>query len=434
MNIEIKYIPAVLPIGNNIEIQTITVYIQNNIIAGINVKPDDFTDDKVFVNNEKKLLIPGLVNTHTHSYMSLFRNHADDLPFDEWFFKRILPLEDRLTGDDAYWGTMLSCIEMIGTGTTCFADMHMFPRRTIQAVHETGIRAVLARGLVGAYKDGKPDDGGRLREALEDIDFYKKQCNGGLITFFLAPHAIYTCEPEYLRYIAQAAQENDLGIHIHLSETQKEFDDCVRKHKMTPVELLESAGVFNVHTLAAHCVYVTENDINILCKHNVNVATNPVSNMKLGNGFAPITKLLSAGVNVSLGTDSAASNNSLNLFKELNALTLIHKGAEKNPTAINVKNGFKIATANGAKALSLDSLTGSIKIGMKADLAILNLDAPNFYPHNDIIAGLSYSATGTETETVIINGEVVMENREFKTIDTERVYYEVEQISNRLVN
>jgi 5-methylthioadenosine/S-adenosylhomocysteine deaminase len=308
----------------------------------------------------------------------------------------------------------------------------MFKHQVVRAVSDSKMRAVLARGLVGSCQDGVLEDGDRMREALEDIAYYKENFKGGLLSFFLAPHAIYTCDSGYLRHVIRTAGAQGLGIHIHAAESTREFDDSLTNNHMTPIAYLDSLGMFHTHTVAAHCVYVTEEDIDILAKNNVHVVTNPISNMKLGNGFAPVPKLLSAGVNVALGTDSAASNNSLNLFRDLSALTLIHKGESKDPTAVSAKEGFLMATLRGAKALGLASATGSIEVGKAADLVVLNLDTPNFYPRNNLISALSYSATGKEVETVIIGGEIVMDKNGFKTIDAERVYYEIAQISEKL--
>ena len=431
MNIEIKNVFTVLSDEQNVTVEKTDVYIKNSEIVGVNEKPKEFLAEKTIDGKGKKLLIPGLINTHTHSYMSLFRNIADDLPFHDWLFKRIEPLENQLSSKDAYWGALLSCVEMIKSGTTCFADMHMFKNKIVNAVNESRIRAVLGRGLVGSYENGIVNDGDRVKEFIDDIEYYSDNFNDDLISFFLAPHAIYTCTPDYLRYISDIAEERKLGIQIHVSESKAEVDNCCEQFKMTPVELLDEIGLLQNHVLAAHCVHVNENDISILSKNNTNVATNPISNMKLGNGFAPISSMLEAGVNISLGTDSAASNNSLNLFRELNILTLIHKGINRDSTSISSTEGFCFATKNGAKSLKLENKIGCIKTGMKADLALLNLDTPSFSPHNNLLAALAYSVNGSEVETVIINGEIIMDNYDIKTIDVERVYFEVNRICEK---
>lgn len=429
MLIEIKNILTFLSVDDDFAVKNI--YIKDDMIVGIGSKPDDFAIDKT-IDGKGRLLIPGFINSHTHSYMSLFRNCADDLPFEDWLFKRILPLEEKLTGEDAYWGTLLSCLEMIKSGTTCFLDMHMFKDMIVKATCDSGMRAVISRGLTGSSSSGVVEDGGKLQEALDEMKNYQSTSNDGRITFFLAPHAIYTCDAGYIKHILDVASEFSLGIHIHLSESRKEVSDCIEKYQKTPVEFLQELGLFKHHTVAAHCVHLTDDDIRILAENHVNVATNPISNMKLGNGFAPIPKLLKAGVNISLGTDSSASNNSLNMFRELSTITLIHKGANEDSTSISALDGFRFATENSAKALMLKDSVGKIRLGMKADLVILNINTPNFYPQNNLISGLAYSATGAEVESVIINGKIVMENKEVKSIDSERVYYEINRISKKL--
>ena len=431
MSIKIKNILAVLPMDDDYAIKRTNIYIKDDLIVGIDSKPDDFIANKT-IDGKERLLVPGFINSHTHSYMSLFRNCADDLPFDDWLFKKILPLEEKLTGEDAYWGTLLSCLEMIQSGTTCFLDMHMFKDKIVRAACDSGMRAVISRGLTGSYSAGAIEDGGKLHDALDEMKNYHSANDDDRITFFLAPHAIYSCDARYIKYILDIASQFSLGIHIHISESKKEVSDCIEKYKQTPVEFLQKLGLFKHHTVAAHCVHLTDNDINILTENHVNVATNPISNMKLGNGFAPIPKLLKAGVNISLGTDSSASNNSLNMFRELSMITLIHKGVNEDSMSISALDGFRFVTENGAKALMLESCVGKIKVGMKADLVILNINTPNFYPRNNLLSGLAYSATGAEVESVMINGKIVMENNEIKSIDSERVYYQINRISQRL--
>lgn len=428
MGIFIKNILTVLPSNSGFNINNANIYIEKDAIAGVNSEPQGFVVDKV-IDGNNKLLMPGLINAHTHSYMSLFRNYADDLLFDDWLFKNILPLEDKLKSEDAYWGSMLGIIEMIKTGTTCFTDMYMFINETARAVDESGIRAVLSRGLVGA---GNNDDGKRrLNEAKEEISIWNAKKNDR-ISFMLAPHAPYTCDPDYLKIVLNDARNLEIGLNIHLSESRNEFNQIKKQYNSTPVELLNALGLFEVNTLAAHCVYLTDSDIDILARNNVNVVTNPVSNLKLGNGSAPIQRMLEKNINICIGTDGAASNNSLNIFKELSFVTLIHKGINEDAQAISASEGFRFATTNAAKALGLNDKIGEIKVGMKADLVILDIDRPQFYPRNNLMSALAYSTNGSEVETVLVNGKIIMEKNEIKTIDTEKVYYNVEKISERL--
>ncbi|XME02033.1 amidohydrolase [Lachnospiraceae bacterium C1.1] len=402
-----------------------SIYIDGENIVGIDQKPEGFTEDTV-IDGKDRFVIPGLINAHTHTYMSMMRNCADDLSFMDWLFKTVNPIEDRLEGDDAYWGSLLGQIEMIKSGTTCFNDQQMNIHKTTRAVKESGMRATICRGLVGDKYD-KSDK--RLNEALEEMED-GKDCDR--LGFFFGPHAPYTCSPEYLKMCADVAKEKGYGIHIHLSESATESENMMKDHNCTPIEYARDAGVFEVPTIAAHCVQVTPSDIEILKKYNVSVVTNPASNMKLGNGFAPIPEMMAAGVNVCLGTDGAASNNGQNMFREMSFLSLIHKGTHKTPQCISARETFAIATRNGAQALGLADKTGTIEVGKKADLAILRLDVPSMMPNNNLLAALCYSANGSETDTVIINGRIVMQNREIKTVDEERVYYEIRKICSRL--
>lgn len=404
-----------------------TVYIQNHIIAGIDKEPVGFKADKI-INGAGKLLIPGLINTHTHSYMSLFRNVADDLSFEDWLFKNIEPLEEKLLPEDAYFGAMLSMIEMIKTGTTCFLDMQMHIHQTSKAAEESGMRAVITRGLVGT---GRDDEGGsrRINEAREEMEAFK---NNDRISFMYGPHAPYSCDMEYLSKVAELAAKDNLGINIHLAESKFEIFQMQEKYGLTPIEVANKAGVFDVHCVAAHCVNLTENDIQILKDKNVNVAINPKSNMKLGNGFAPVKDMLDGGVNLTLGTDGAASNNSLNLFSEMNAAALIYKGNLQDSQAVSAGDIYRFVTENAAKAVNMEGQIGAIKENMKADLCIINTDTPGFRPKNNMISALSYSASGYEVETVIVNGKILMENKILTTIDEEKIYYETEKICERI--
>ena len=423
MGIVIRDAAAVLPGEGAPSVGRHTIYIVEDLIAGIDHRPEGFTEDAV-IDGKDRLVIPGLINAHTHTYMSMMRNCADDLSFMDWLFKRVDPIETQLTGEDAYWASLLSQIEMIRSGTTTFNDMQMHIHQTTRAVKESGMRAVICRGLVGDSCDRRDV---RLQEALEEMED-GKDC--GRLTFLLGPHAPYTCGPDYLRMVADTAKEKGLGIHIHLAESVTESENMRRDHGCTPIEYALRAGVFDVPVIAAHCVQLEGDDIGILAQHGVSVVTNPASNMKLGNGFAPVPELMAAGVNVCLGTDGAASNNAQNMFREMSHLALIHKGTHKMPQCISAPEVFHAATLAGAKALRLN--TGSIEVGKKADLAILRLDCPGMMPNNNLLAALCYSADGSETDTVIIDGKIVMQGRELKTIDEEKVYAKIREMCERL--
>lgn len=426
MGILIENALVILPEGAEDVIRETSLYIEEDRITGIGDKPAGFTADKV-IDGKDKLVIPGLINCHTHSYMSFMRNVADDLSFMDWLFGTIDPIEQQMTDEDTYWGANLAIIEMMKSGTTCFNDMQMNIHQTTRAVKESGMRAVICRGLVGSGNDEAGQS--RLRQAYEERDA-AKDCDR--LTFKLGPHAPYTCDGEFLKIVAAEAKKENMGIHVHLSESESEISQIQEKYGCTPIALAEKCGIFDVPTIAAHCVQVTDEDIAILKRKKVSVVTNPASNMKLGNGFAPIAKMLDAGINVCLGTDGAASNNCLNMFHELSLLTLIHKGTGKTPQCVSAKEGFRIATINGAKALGLEKEIGSIEVGKKADLAMLDLNTPSLTPRNNLIAGLSYSANGSEVDTVIINGQVTMEGRKILTMDEKLVYGKIQNIIVRM--
>jgi len=426
MGIVLKDILAILPAGEKDEIRETSIYIEGSRIAAIGDKPAGFTQDKV-IDGKDRLVIPGFVNCHTHSYMAFMRNVADDLSFMDWLFGSIDPIEQQMTDEDTYWGACLAIIEMMKSGTTCFNDMQMNIHQTTRAVKESGMRAMICRGLVG---NGNDEAGQiRLKQAYEERDA-AKDCDR--LSFALGPHAPYTCDDGFMRIVSGEAKKNAMRIHVHLSESVSEIEQIQEKYGCTPIEMADRNGLFDVPAIVAHCVQVTDNDIDILKRKKVSVVTNPASNMKLGNGFAPVAKMLEKGVNVCLGTDGAASNNSLNMFHELNLLTLIHKGVNKTPQCVSAREGFRIATINGARALGLEREIGSIEAGKKADLAILNLNTPSLTPRNNLIAGLSYSANGSEVETVIIDGKVTMEDRKILTMDEESVYKKVNDIIVRM--
>lgn len=401
------------------------IYITDTKISGVGQVPKGFVADKI-IDGRDRLVIPGLINAHTHSYMSLFRNAADDMAFNDWLFGHILPMEDRLLPEDMYWGTLLGCLEMIRTGTTCFIDMSIDIGAIKKATDEAGIRAVLSRGLVG-----QGNDEGGSRRLQENLAAYLENENEK-VTFCLGPHAPYSCDPAYLKIVMAAAEKHGLGMHIHLSESAKEVADVEKEHGCTPIELMDRIGLFDYPTIAAHCVYATEHDMEIMAEKGMTVATNPKSNLKLANGGAPLVKMQQMGVNIAIGTDGAASNNTLNMFGDMNYAALLHKGLNCDPLAISAQDVLHFATVNAAKAAGLAGEIGEIKAGMRADLVLMNLNEPQFRPYNNIASSLVYSANGSEAETVIVNGDILMENREMKTLDAEKIYYHCGKIMERV--
>lgn len=435
MKLFVKNIRAMLLKEGEPVVETVSIVINNDIIEkivehSIENAVENAIEESTFnkiIDGTNKFIMPGLINAHTHSYMAFMRNCADDLEFLDWLFGKVDPMEQKMTDEDAYWGAKLAMLEMIKSGTTCFNDMQMNIHQTTNAAIESGMRAVIARGLVGSGED----EGGKMRlmQAMEEKEAAKEQER---IAFFLGPHAPYTCDKDYLKIVANKAKQESMGIHIHLSESETEVKNCKETYQATPIEHANNCGLFEGRAIVAHAVYATTQDIRILKEKNVSVVTNPASNMKLGNGFAPIPEMLEAGVNVCLGTDGAASNNALNLFHEMNLLALIHKGNARKAKCVDATTCLLMATINGAKALGLDQQIGSIKEGKKADLIILDLKQPSMQPMNNILSSLVYSANGSEVETVIIDGQLIMENRKVLTLNEEEIYEKVNAIIKRM--
>jgi 5-methylthioadenosine/S-adenosylhomocysteine deaminase len=378
-----------------------------------------------------KAVMPGLVNCHGHAAMTMFRNYADDLKLMDWLFNKIFPLEDKLTDEIVYWGSKLAMLEMIKSGTTTFTDMYFFMDATAKAAQESGIRACLSRGLVGDSGDGKVND--KLKEAIDFHTRYDGMANGRLKVNF-GPHSVFTCSRPYLETIEKKAEEMHIPLQIHLSETRDEVENCKKQYGVSPVKLLEEIGMLKNTTIAAHCVILDDEDIEILARNNVNVVHNPSSNLKLSSGIAPIAKMLDRGINVCLGTDGAASNNNLNMFEEIRLASYLQKAITQDPTVLDIDTMLKMATVNGAKALGFDNMgIGSICVGNKADLIVINTTSKAYYyPKYNTKAAIVYSGNSSDVESVIIDGELIMENNEIRTIDEEKVYYEVERLSKVL--
>ncbi len=401
--------------------------IEGNRIVFIGDIPGDFKA-ATEIDGTGKVILPGLINSHSHIAMSLMRHYADDLPFWIWLNDRIMPLEEHLTGEDVYTGSMLSIAEMIHSGITTFADMYFFMDYVAKAVRETGIRANLSRGLVF----NNPED---LKKLDSSVELFHKCNNGGdgRIKIDLGPHAPYTCAPEYLKKVAKVAGDLDVGIHIHISESRREVEEIYSLYKKSPVEYVRDCGIFENRVYAAHCVKVTEDDIKILTNNNVSVINNPGSNLKFGNGFAPVSAMIDAGINVSLGTDGAASNNNLNMFEEMNLTALVNKAADHSPTSVPAYTALKMATINGAKALGIDNETGSITVGKKADIIVVDMEKPHFYPRFDLVSSLVYAAQASDVCTVICDGRLLMKDYQLLTIDEKEVCRQADDTAKRLI-
>jgi len=402
------------------------IAITGNKISQIGKIEENLEFQKV-IDAKNMLAMPGIINAHTHLAMILLRNYADDMPLFDWLTKKIWPLEANLTPELIYSGSILGIAELIKSGVTGFLDMYFFAEETIRAALETGVRVYIARGLTDE-EEGKEV---HLNETRRLYDEYNGR--DGRVKIFAGPHAPYTCSPRYLKKVIELAQELDIGIHIHLSETRKEVDECIEKWGKTPIKHVYDLGLFERPTIAAHCVHLNDEDIQILAESKVSAVHNPSSNLKLASGFAPVEKMLKAGVNVALGTDGASSNNNLNMFEEMHLASIIHKAVNYDAVSVPAEDVIKMATINGARALGVDDELGSLEVGKKADIILIDLNKPHLVPLNNPLSAICYSAQGSDVHTVIVDGKVLMENDELKTSDEEKAMYQAAEAARKLV-
>lgn len=430
MKILIKGVTIIPVTGANNVIRDGAVAVRDGEIVYVGPSsgiPDSFDDAEVY-GGPDMVALPGFVNAHTHAAMTLFRSYADDLPLMKWLEESIWPLEAKLSGEDIYWGTLLACAEMLLGGTTTFADMYFFMDRAAAAVQECGIRASLSRGLIGIAPNGQA----ALAESREFIREWHGKA-GGRITCMLGPHAPYTCPPDYLKQVINLAEELGVGVHIHVAETQQETEAIQNQYGCSPVSLLAGTGLLDLPVLAAHCVHLSAEDIEILAKKGTAVAHSPESNMKLASGIAPVTRLLEAGVTVGLGTDGAASNNNLDMLEEMRSAALLQKVANSDPEALHAYAALEMATIGGARALGLGEKVGTLEPGKRADIILLNLRKPHLYPPHDVVAHVVYAAQAADVDTVIVDGNVLVEAGWLRTVDTEAVMDNARRGALRLV-
>lgn len=400
--------------------------IEDSRIAAIATQCETEVDEVIDARN--MVAMPGLINTHNHSPMTLMRAFSDDLRLMEWLETRMLPVEERMNEEDIYWGAQLAIAEMIRSGTTAYADMYIHMDQVAHAVIDSGIRASLTRGLVFLDTDG----GKRLEEALSLVDTWSGT-GEGRITTMLGPHAPYTCPPQPLTEIISLARERNLPIHIHLAETKEEVTKIRAHYNQTPTQYLYNLGLFEqTHVLLAHAVHLTRRDLGYLKGMHGGIAHNPVSNLKLGCGIAPVQDMQRLGLTVGLGTDGAGSATTLDLFAEIKAAAWLQKLDSTDPAVLPAKQVLQMATIDGAKLLGIDHQVGTLEVGKKADLILIDLQKPHLQPVHDPYALIAYSAVGSDVDTTIIDGNIVMHRRQLKTIDEEELYRQIEKRVPRL--
>lgn len=414
-------IPAVFGFGT----APVDVAVEGAYITAVGADLPAEPADKL-VDGRGDLLLPGFVNTHCHAAMTLFRGYGEDLPLSRWLNERIFPAEDRLTTESVYWGSMLAIAEMLRNGVTSFSDMYFFCPETAQAALETGIKANISRSLV-SFADGiKLSEDTRFKEAVELADAYHGAGEGRIRVDF-SLHAEYTNRPDYCAAVSEYAASRGLGMQIHLSETEDEHNACIERHGKTPAAFLADLGVFRCPTTAAHCVWVTDEDIELLRAHGVTAAHNPTSNLKLGSGVMPLRKLLDGGVNVALGTDGAASNNTLDVLRELRLCAILHKGINRQADITTAAEMLPLATVNGARAQGRPDC-GTIAVGARADLILLDLSAPHNIPAYDLDATVAYSAESSDVRMTMVDGRILWADGAYTSIDVERLRREAGRV------
>ena len=392
-------------------------------ISQIDEDIDESNADKI-IDASDKILMPGFVNTHTHISMSLLRGIADDLELDTWLNDHIWPMEAHLSEEYCYIGALLGACEMIKSGTTTFSDMYFYMDGVARAVDEIGMRGVLSYGMIDFGIEEK-----RENEFKENISLIKKHNNtaDGRITARFGPHSIYTASVDLLERVRKEADKYNVGIHIHMNETLKEINDSKENNDgKRPFELLDSIGFLGDDVVAAHCVWLDDAEIKLIKDNGVYASHNPCSNMKLASGAAPVAELLSQGICVGLGTDGASSNNNLDMFDEMKFAALLGKVSTLNPKVLTAEEVLNMATINGAKALNIDA--GTIEVGKKADIILVDANSPNMTPmSNTLSSNLVYSANGSNVDTTICNGRILMENRKMVTVDEELILSEAKR-------
>jgi 5-methylthioadenosine/S-adenosylhomocysteine deaminase len=406
--------------------------IRGEEIAALGLMSDlaDAGGARRIIDGSGHLVMPGLVNTHTHASMTLFRGLADDLPLMTWLHEHIFPAEAKSVNPEmVYWCSRLAAAEMILSGTTTVADGYFLEDHAAEALIEAGMRSVAAQGVIDFPSPGVPDPAQNVAAAEQFVECW--QSRNPLLVPAVFCHSPYTCSADTLKRAKEMTRRKNVQFFVHLAETKTEVEQVREQQGVTPVRYLESLGILDRDTVCVHCVWVDEEEIEILARTGAKVSTCPQSNMKLASGIAPLKEMLAAGIPVGLGTDGGASNNRLDLFFEMDICAKLHKVKNLDPTALPATTVLQMATVGGAHVLGLQDRIGSLLPGKKADIILLNLRRPNLQPfyHPDLLV---YAASGADVSTVIINGKLVMQDRKILTFDVEETMAEVRRLAERL--
>ena len=386
---------------------------------------------KETINAAGGIIMPGLVNTHTHLPMTLFRGLADDLQLDVWLNEHIFPAEsDHINPDNVRWGTLLACAEMLLSGTTTCCDGYFFEDQVAAAVQTGGMRAILAQGVIDFPAPGVPDP-------EENIEIAKRfaakwQNSSSLITPSVFCHSAYTCSAATLKKVKSLCVDNGWLLQIHAAETRKECQQIQKEHQATPIQYLDQLGILDENTLLVHCVWVNDKDIEIIAAHKTGISHNPESNAKLASGIAPIPKFLESGITVGLGTDGCASNNNLDLFHEMDMVAKLHKAEKFDPTTMDAKTVVEMATITGARAIGLDRQIGSLEVGKQADLIVIDTHAPHLVPIYHPESHIVYAAKSSDVRDVLVDGRPLVRNRQILHLDVKEIMADAREVARRI--
>ena len=414
-------------------LQHATLLIQGGRIADILSSGEERPSFKgaQVLDARDSIIMPGLVNAHGHTAMTLFRGLADDLPLKQWLFEKIFPAEAKhLNGESVYWGALLGCLEMIASGTTTVSDGYFYQDATARAFQKAGLRALIAQGVIDFPAPGVPDPTQNLVVGKKFIERWEHVSE--LIRPGLFCHSLTTCSDKTLQEAMRLSQEFSLPLQIHLSETEEEVEEVIRRTGIRPVLHLDRLGLLNESLIGVHAVHLEDEEIELLARNKVKIVHSPESNMKLASGMARVTEMLKKGIVLGLGTDGCASNNNLDLFKEMDTAAKLSKVRTLDPVNMGAATVLKMATVWGAKVLGLEKEIGTIEVGKKADILTVDLNKPHLVPLYNPMSTIVYSASGSDVKDVIVNGRVLMKDRMFTALDAEEVMTEVQKISEKI--
>ena len=402
-----------------IENRTIAVKDGNIINIGKTESLQKKYSAKKTIDAKLKIVMPGFINSHTHLPMTYFRGLADDIPLQEWLEYYIWPAETKFVSEEfVYLAALHGAAELVKNGITMFNDMYFFPKETAKAAKKVGIRAIVGQGIVdfpnANYRESK--------QAINDAVKYKDEfVNDELIEFAIAPHSIYSCSSETIQVASETARKNNMFLHIHLSETQKEIEDCIKQYYKRPIKYLNDIGFLDNNVIIAHGIWINEEELDILKEKIISVVITTESHLKLASGFIPIKNYIEKGINLCLGTDGVASNNNLSILEEMDFIAKIHKAYNQDPTILPAGEVVKMATINSAKAFKKQARLGSLEIGKKADIILIDANKLELLPMYNVYSQLVYTISSNAISDIIINGKLIMENRKLLTIDEEEI-------------